>query len=482
MLFKKKHPPLLELVTKATSIKKTSHLKALSDNDLLIYLKNNQLISEKNLFEILQNFYPLKSINELKIDPQLQSQFKIDTLKKNQFFPIYHSNTELHIACENPFNPIQEKLKKQFNKKITISLLPEFELQEYLASLNNTDPKIPLKLDTIVIQAQEKNASDIHIQQKRNHGEIIFRISGKLKLITKTEKSDIKNLITFIKFKSNIDPCLENLPQDGQLIIPKDKKHIQLRTATLPTIFGEDVVLRLFDKKTTVPLNQLGLSTPIEKKINTLLKTKNGLILVTGPTNSGKTTTLYALLNELKKDLSKNIITLEDPVEKQIENIRQSQINTKINYTFKNGLKAILRQDPDIIMVGEIRDQETAKIAIDAAYTGHLVLSTLHTDCTKSTLNRLKTFNLDPFLISHCLKGIISQQLLPKKCPHCQPNIGCEKCQFTSLNGRQLITEIALFNGENTPSRTLIPSYLSSFNEDIKIKEKENLITTPDAI
>ena len=258
-------------------------------------------------------------------------------------------------------------------------------------------------------------------------------------------KQEAISLIQTIKLESGIELGVHVSPQDGQLQWNKGGKSVDVRVSTLPTLFGEDIACRLLYQDTQcISFQDCGMHNNAIRLIQKMCQNLAGIILVTGPTGSGKTTTLYTLLRHLQVSERGMIVTLEDPVEKHMSGIRQSSINEAAGYTFAKGLKAVLRQDPDIILVGEIRDENTAAIAIEAAYTGHLVLASLHTHDVRSTLLRLKTLGTDPFLLGYALKGIIAQKLTPVVC-QCQSRpseAGCNHCHGTGVVKRTLAQEV----------------------------------------
>ncbi len=262
-------------------------------------------------------------------------------------------------------------------------------------------------------QALLVGASDIHVFHISKGAQVQFRVHGTMEKQVDFSPTQALALANIIRLQSGMDISISHQPQDGRFSWAFQNRTVDIRVASLPTVFGQDFVLRLFAKTPDeMDLERLGFLPGPFQSISAMLEQKSGLILVTGPTGSGKTTTLYAMVNDLKKRGNPNIVTLEDPVETILEGVRQSQINLKGGYTFESGLRAILRQDPDVILIGEIRDAETAKIAIEASYTGHLVLSTLHTTDVRTSLLRLMHFELDLFLVAHTLRGIISQRLI----------------------------------------------------------------------
>ena len=307
-----------------------------------------------------------------------------------------------------------------------------------------------------------KNASDIHIEPFEEEVIVRLRVDGVLNQILTLDMDLYSSLSTVIKLDSGMNITEKRLPQDGRTDIKLDDYIIDIRVSTTPTIYGEKIVLRILNRQDFIKdKSELGFSDYAIEKINNIINKKSGILLVTGSTGSGKTTTVYSILNDLIKE-NKNIMTIEDPVEYKIKGINQIQVNPKVGLTFDLGLRSILRQDPDIIMVGEIRDVETAKTAIRAASTGHLVISTMHTNDAISSINRLIEMKLPPYLISSTLIGIISQKLVRKVCTACGDNIDmedetkdevcegieivCEKCKNLRYSGRTAMYEILVID------------------------------------
>ncbi len=344
-------------------------------------------------------------------------------------------------------------------------------------------------VDLILMQAIKDRASDIHIEPFKNKINIRYRIDGVLYEIPPPAKHLLPAIVSRVKILSNLDIAERRLPQDGVFFVKVDNKAIDIRVSTIPAIFGEKVVMRILDKSAT-PLNlgDLGFDPDDLERFRKAIISPHGLVLITGPTGSGKTTTLYAALNEIKSP-RKNISTVEDPVEYKMEGINQVQIKPNIGFTFAGALRAFLRQDPDIIMVGEVRDLETAQICIRASLTGHLVLSTLHTNDAPSAISRLIDIGLEPYLISSSLIMVGAQRLVRRLCPECKeayettPSLakdfgikqellykpkGCDYCGHTGYRGRIAIYEIILINDR---LRELIARGASL--GDIKDKVKE---------
>ncbi|WP_330654355.1 GspE/PulE family protein [Metaclostridioides mangenotii] len=310
----------------------------------------------------------------------------------------------------------------------------------------------------LLTKAVELNASDIHIEPFEEMTNVRMRVDGELIRISDVFIDDYAALSTIIKLSSSMDITERRLPQDGRVDIKVKNKNIDIRVSTMPTIFGEKIVLRILNRDSFLKSKkELGFSGKSIEMIEGMVSKRSGLILVTGPTGSGKTTTVYSLLEDLR-DTSKNIMTIENPVEYKMEGINQIQINPKIGLNFENGLRSILRQDPDVIMVGEIRDLETARIAIRAAITGHLVISTLHTNDAVSSIARLIEMGVEPYLLSASIIGVLSQKLVRKVCNSCSHEIsikdnlyeeiktkvavGCKKCNDIGYIGRTAIYEV----------------------------------------
>lgn len=333
-------------------------------------------------------------------------------------------------------------------------------------STNGNDMQAADIVENIFSKAIKLHASDIHIEPLDIKTRVRLRIDGLLRPIEDIPAARHNSVISRIKVLCGMDIAEKRVPQDGRLEITREGRCIDLRISTLPTIRGEKIVIRVLDKERTLfSLNQLDFSEENLKLYQSMYKTARGIVLITGPTGSGKSTTLYATLNELNTQ-EQNIITIEDPVEYKIAGINQVAVNPKTGLTFAKGLRAIVRQDPNIIMVGEIRDAETAQIAIQSALTGHLVLSTLHTNSAAGAVTRLLDMGIEPFLLASAVRGVVAQRLVRKICPHCckqyeaedweknflhvlaerklllQRGEGCEKCGFTGYKGRMAVQEV----------------------------------------
>jgi general secretion pathway protein E len=328
---------------------------------------------------------------------------------------------------------------------------------------------VPL-INDLLEKAASIDASDIHIEPNMNNVRVRYRVDGLLQNGITIHRSMHPQVISRIKVMANMDISEQRIPQDGRAFVRIGTKEFDLRISTIPIYHGEKAVLRLLDRnKTVIHLEELGLSEDDHDYFRREIEKPQGLIIVCGPTGCGKTTTLYSSLDKINKD-SVNIITIEDPVEYQLPRINQIQVNQKTGLTFAKGLRSILRQDPDIIMVGEIRDTETANIAVQAAMTGHLVFTTLHTNDAASAVARLADLGVERFLISSTLKCVLSQRLVRKLCTSCKGS-GCKTCNFTGFKGRIGIFEVLQY-ANNQKYRTIIENAETLIKNGITTKEE----------
>ena len=301
--------------------------------------------------------------------------------------------------------------------------------------------------DSIIKNAVKARASDIHIEPFEKYIKIRFRVDGELQEILKSPKDTAAALVTRIKIMANLNIAEKRLPQDGRILTNVDDKDFDLRVSVLPTVYGEKIVIRVLNRGSFLISKQdLGIVDDDLEKLERIVKSPYGIILVTGPTGSGKSTTLYTMLNDLNNS-STNIITVEDPVEYLMEGINQVSVNPKAGLTFASGLRSILRQDPDIVMIGEIRDSETAEIAVRAAITGHLVLSTIHTNDAASAVIRLTDMGIEPYLVSTSIAGVVSQRLVRKICPYCKKDYKATDYE-KKLLGEDYSKHITLYRGK----------------------------------
>lgn len=465
-------------------------------------LIERKLISEDELSEAISERLGIQriSLKSLVIDPRIISKVPVELARRYELIPVFKIGDMMTVAMADPLNIIaidELKYLTKCNIKRVIASGAEIAdaIDEYYSvadSMNDVIGEYPgteekaetisafdkstiarqetpvVKLVNLLITTAVKaKASDIHIEPDEDALRIRYRING----IMKKEASPPKNLqaeiISRIKVAANMDVSEKRLPQDGRLTMRVDDFDIDLRISTLPTINGEKIVIRILDKRViNIGLGQLGFSETILKQWENLIHVKEGLILITGPTSSGKTTTLYSVLQEINSS-EKNIITVEDPVEYSLPLINQVQTNEKAGLTFAGVLRSILRQNPDIIMIGEMRDSETAAMAIRAALTGHLVFSTLHTNDAPSSIARLADMGIENYLLASAIKGVLAQRLLRINCPHCleeyeptelhlrranfqrlpsdikfQKSVGCNKCRMTTYLGQTGIYEL----------------------------------------
>jgi general secretion pathway protein E len=319
------------------------------------------------------------------------------------------------------------------------------------------DAPIIRMINALLTQASRDGASDIHIEAYETYSIVRFRVDGTLRDVVRPRRELHAALISRIKILAQLDIAEKRLPQDGRIALRIGGRPIDVRVSTLPTGHGERAVLRLLDKEAgRLDLGKLGMSQATLSTFDKLIHQPHGIVLVTGPTGSGKSTTLYAALGRLDANTT-NILTVEDPIEYDIEGVGQTQVNAKIDMTFSKALRSILRQDPDVIMIGEIRDLETAQIAVQASLTGHLVLATLHTNDAVSAVTRLIDMGIEPFLLSSSLLGVVGQRLVRKLCPQCrQPDplsrgwraVGCLACNRSGFQGRSGIYELLVVDDD----------------------------------
>jgi general secretion pathway protein E len=328
-------------------------------------------------------------------------------------------------------------------------MMQDLPAVEDLLEAANDAPIIRM-LNALLTQAAKDGASDIHIEPYERSSAVRFRVDGTLREVVQPNKALHAALISRLKIMAELDIAEKRLPQDGRISLRIGGRAIDVRVSTLPSSYGERAVLRLLDKsESKFTLEGLGMSGDVLTSFDKLIAQPHGIVLVTGPTGSGKTTTLYASLGRVDTTTT-NVLTVEDPVEYELPGIGQTQVNAKIDLTFAKALRAILRQDPDVIMIGEIRDYETAQIAIQASLTGHLVLATLHTNDAPSAVTRLTDFGVEPYLLSSSLLGVLAQRLVRKLCPNCKSAdargrwhpVGCAMCDHSGYRGRTGVYEM----------------------------------------
>jgi type IV pilus assembly protein PilB len=485
--------------------------------DILI---KEKLLTQKQLVKALENkqqdekigetFIRLKMLNEMQILKALETSTGVkrvsltnytfdqnalkmvseDFCRRNNIIPLRLEGRKLHFATSDPLNfsaieeirmstgyqpkpfsspkdDIYTQIEKHYGFKKTLEDLGVNEIvQDEIIDDDEKTPMVRL-VNQILSSAVFQRASDIHIDPLDKKTIIRYRVDGILDIVRELPANIHKQMINRVKIMAGMDITETRVPQDGRIQTTIQDRKLDLRISTLPTVRGEKVVMRILDLSGSMNnIEYLGLLKEEENIIKELIAKPNGILLVSGPTGSGKTTTLYAFLNELNKP-SVNIVTVEDPVEIKMQGVNQVQVHSEIKLTFANALRSILRQDPNIIMIGEIRDKETAEISIRAALTGHLVLSTIHTNSASKTVTRLLDMDIEPFLIASSLSGVISQRLVRRICPECnEPDDlnaqekeifeshgldsnfkvkrakGCPSCNFKGYSGRMGLFEI----------------------------------------
>ena len=474
----------------------------------IIYVGNILLrsgfISETDYLKKISKWLGIESVDPYELEDKIEvTQVKPELLKELKAVPLYKEGSKLKVAMADPrdlfaveilqdltkldivpyvstedkifeiINRFYEGKKSQVDD--IVSSIDEIEAVEdnieQLKDLASEAPIIRL-VNLLINRAVEQKASDIHIEPFEREVKVRFRIDGVLHEIETLPKAALPAIVSRIKIMAKLDIAEKRLPQDGRIQLKVEGKNIDLRISTLPTLFGEEVVMRILDRSSIMlSLEDLGFPEDVLKKFEQLITSSYGMVLVTGPTGSGKTTSLYAALNKINSP-EKKIITIEDPVEYQLNGINQIQANPQIGLTFARGLRTIVRQDPDVVMVGEIRDVETAEVAVQAALTGHLVFSTLHTNDAASAITRLIEMGVEDYLVASSVIGILAQRLVRILCPNCkypiqvpssikklfeQHNLtidtmfkakGCEFCNYTGYKGRKGIFELLVVNDD----------------------------------
>lgn len=386
-------------------------------------------------------------------------------LLKKQINPIYCPHPLIESAIERCYHQKEDETKKLFSDLNAGRKAEDSELLEDYDLLEQADQNPVIQMvNAILLEAIQQGASDIHFEPAEGELSIRYRIDGCLQKRHTPPRDYQIQILTRIKVMAKMDIAEHRLPQDGRIKLRHGGREIDFRVSTLPISHGERIVLRILDKgNVLLGLDHIGMSSKILKSFRKLIHIPEGIVLVTGPTGSGKTTTLYSAIGEIN-DSETNIITVEDPVEYKLAGISQMSVNPKIELTFAKGLRHILRQDPDVIMIGEIRDKETAEIAIQASLTGHLVFSTLHTNDAPSALTRLADMGIEPYLLASSILGILAQRLVRQICPHCKVEYtpsekeredlqvhsngpffkgkGCVHCFQTGYKGRHAIYEL----------------------------------------
>ncbi|AWW27067.1 GspE/PulE family protein [Acetobacterium carbinolicum] len=461
-----------------------------SKNSILDVLVRDRIITEAEIVLIFHNEWGFERYDPLKdaLDLRALSFFSKEQAKKHLVFPLNQENDDqLTVVMADPSHEetirrikrIAEKRLKILvaEKSCTLGLIEKYYHQEYVNQDRavlikhreqkelTLEPSIITLVNDLIDEGVSRGASDIHVEVFPQKVQVRFRIDGVLKPIGQLSKETWRGVITRLKILAGCDIAEHRHPQDGAFTTNHEGRQIDVRLSIIPTIHGEKIVLRLLDeKKFLISIDELGFSNQQKQVLKEIIKAPHGMVLICGPTGSGKSTTLYSLLNGMDSR-TQNIITIEDPVEFQMEDINQIQVSEKTGLNFANGLRAILRQDPNVIMVGEIRDEDTAEIATRAAITGHLVLSTLHTNNAIASINRLMDMKIPLYLLSAALRGVISQKLIKRLCPNCKKKSfatafekgllgmadqeielfypeGCSLCHGTGYLGRIAVQEV----------------------------------------
>jgi len=447
-------------------------------------LQRLRLVDEKRLTSFLSSKFniPEVEITHQIIKPEILKLIPEHLVRKFSVFPLRKIGKRLVIAMSDPLNlNAVDQLRLQSGYDIEPRLATDSEIRsaieqyygmksEMSGVLETLRSESSLKtagtvkrertveegpvmslVNTMIGQAVREGASDVHIAPEKDKVIVRYRVDGVLHQVDEYPLASHPSVVSRIKVMANLDISENRVPQDGRVQMEVSHHQVDLRISVMPTIHGENLVIRLLNLQSAVmTLEELGLSKEDLKTFKTMISKPYGILLLTGPTGSGKTTTLYAILNQINSP-GKNIVTIEDPVEYQLPLIRQIQVNPKVHLTFANGLRSILRQDPDVIMVGEIRDRETAEIATQAALTGHLVLSTLHTNDAASAMTRLTDMGIEPFLVASTVTGVIAQRLIRTICKECRTSFQADRESLAKLSlvsgGMPVDVETKLYRG-----------------------------------
>lgn len=429
------------------------------------------ILSEIEIIEVLkeQLGIDMVTLSSIDIDSRAVRLVSETLCKKYEIFPFYLEDTIIKVAVSDPLNifaiddveintgrrvipyiATKEEIRNatdryfsgrsvenainEINKSVAVTSIKAEEMDKMDDVRNSPTVKL---VDSLLKNAVEQRASDIHIEPYEKFIRVRFRIDGVLKEISTLSIDVLSGIVTRVKILADLNIAERRIPQDGRIVTNINSKNVDMRVSILPLVTGEKVVIRILDRSNyKVGRERLGMRKSDLAKLDDIISAPHGIILVTGPTGSGKSTTLYTVLSELNNN-EKNIVTVEDPVEYSLEGINQINVNTKVGLTFANGLRSILRQDPDIVMVGEMRDSETAEIGIRAAITGHLVLSTLHTNDAPSSVVRLVDMGIEPFMVATALKGVIAQRLVRRICPNCKEAIVADVAEKKLLGANE---------------------------------------------
>ena len=478
------------------------------------YLIREGIVSEKDIVQVISDQLNIKQYNpnNYSITQSLASILDVDTARKLQAIPIDRQSGLITVAMTDPMDinaldhieiladtevesvicteqelnllistvygtyagkgSVMEHIQEMEDLSVVEQEQEEARTDVSATSLQDMAEEAPIirLVNSILNQAVQEKASDIHLSPEKDYVEIRFRVDGKLHHVPTPPKAMFLSVVSRLKILANLDISISRIPQDGRFTVFVNDREINIRVSTIPTVYGENVVLRLLDTSSGIySLEKLGMAPQDIATIEKMIRMPYGMILCTGPTGSGKSTSLFAMLKIINSP-DTNIITLEDPVEYRMEHVRQAQLNKKAGMTFASGLRAILRQDPDVIMVGEIRDSETAGVAVQSALTGHMVLSTVHTNDAAGAITRFIDMGIEPFLVSSVMLVTIAQRLIRKVCPYCKTAYtpadeeirfwglenekdlhfvygkGCFQCKDTGYSGRTGLYEVLHIN------------------------------------
>lgn len=538
-------------IVNSGQLQETLKVKKHSDEDLTSLIIQKGIASYQDVYETLAEYYnmPFIELEGYSIDPDVLEVVPKDMAIKYKIFPVFKIEDTLTVCMVNPGDvQVIDALRREtgysiepavsIEKDIVFAIRKYFEssgeldttLDEVIQDIESEKPKKEqektsaeklkqlsagtpvVKLVSLIIsQAILDRASDIHIEPEEKSLQVRYRIDGILHETLSPPKHLQAAIISRIKILADMDIAENRIPQDGRFQMVYNGREVDMRVSSLPTVYGENIVMRILDKTAVMlKMEDLGLDELSFSQLQTVLSSSYGVILVSGPTGSGKTTTLYSALQSINQP-DKKIVTVEDPVEYRLKGIRQCQVNAKAGLTFAAGLRSILRQDPDIIMVGEIRDTETARIAIESALTGHLVLSTIHTNDAPGAITRLTEMGIEPFLCASATIGVMAQRLVRRVCGECKkpftPNEatladlrllessddpvfykgeGCETCRNTGYKGRVGIYEVMIVNEEirelilqHAPSTKIkqaaFKNGMRSLRQDALVRAKQGL-------
>ncbi|WP_111927844.1 GspE/PulE family protein [Clostridium tertium] len=426
-----------------------------------------------------------------KVNLEIARKLKKLKAIENKCLPIMIKEDKVIVVTSNETLDNKEEVEFLFNKRTKIIKLSEDFVNELIKNIFLGE--LEELFDILLLKAIELNASDIHFEPRKEDVFIRFRVDGVLIGFTKIKSEEYQKLLSKIKVCGNMDITEKRRPQDGKSLIKVNGKNYDLRLSTIPIIYGEKLVIRiLYGEIFNYNISSLNLNVNQMKKLKKIIALKNGLVIINGPTGSGKSSSLYCILKEInKKDI--NITTLEDPVEVIIKGVNQVSLNRKANITFATGLRSILRQDPDVLMIGEIRDEETANMAVTASLTGHKVYSTIHTKTPQEVYFRLEDMGVKQYLIKDSLIGIVSQRLIRVFCDNCKKEdikfifkgneminykgVGCSNCNYTGYKGRKVVSSVVFIDKEIKKQISNIFQEIGGLNNEEMIDSLNDLLT-----